>query len=121
MRPQRTLRSLLVRKRPERAQVLGCVYRLDCSCCPWSYVGETGRPLSERMKEHRRSWKELDVQRSEVARHSAETGHTPDFQEAHVLEREPNWRSRIVKEALWTRRLDSSNAVKHDLGSSWFL
>ena len=84
-------------------------------------MGETGRPLPERMKEHRRSVKELDVQRSEVAHHAAETGHTPAFQEAHVLERESNWRRRVVKEALWTRRLDSSNAVKHDLGSSWFL
>ena len=89
MRPRSTLRSLLVRKRPEQAKVLGNVYRLDCSSCPWTYVGETGRPLPDRLKEHRRSWRELDVQRSEVARHSAETGHAPNFQEARVLEGGP--------------------------------
>ena len=84
-------------------------------------VGETGRRLPDRIKEHKRSCKELDVERSEVARHTAKTGHSPDFGEARVLEMEPHWRSRVVKEALWTRELGSSNATKHDLGPSWCL
>ena len=117
MRPQRTLRSLLVRKRPEKAKVLGSVYRLNCSSCSWCYVGETGRPLSERVKEHKRAVKELDVDRSEVARHAAESGHALDFDSVALLDKEQHWRRRVIKEALWSQKLGSSNAVKHTLGS----
>jgi hypothetical protein len=119
MRPQRTLRSLLVRKRPDKASVLGSVYRLDCTDCSWCYVGETGRPVTERMKEHKRMVRDLDVDRSEVARHAAESGHALNFDSVSVLEREGFWRRRVIKEALWSQKLHSSNSVKHLLGSSW--
>ena len=118
MRPQRTLRSLLVRKRPEKAITLGSVYRLACTACSWCYVGETGRPIAERMKEHKRMVRELDVDRSEVARHAAESGHALDFQHVSVLDKEERWRRRVIKEALWSKKLQSSNSVKHSLGSS---
>ena len=41
MKPQRTLRSMLVKKKPAQAQVLGSVYRLNSGSCSWSYVGES--------------------------------------------------------------------------------
>jgi hypothetical protein len=119
MKPQRTIRSFVVRKRPAKGKVLGSVYVIGCSDCPWKYVGETGRLVEERAKEHQRALKELDVHRSEVARHSAETGHRIDLGGLKVLEREPNWRRRIVKEAIWTKKLGSSNQVKHDIGHTW--
>ena len=67
----------------------------------------------------KRALKELDVNRSEVARHFAETGHRIDMSGLKVLECEPNWRRRIVKEAIWTKKLGSSNQVKHDIGHTW--
>ena len=121
MRPVRTLRSLLVRKRPVKPKMLGSVYLLKCSDCHWKYVGETGREVEERRKEHRRAWRELDVSRSEVARHAAETGHRIDFEGLEVVEREANWRRRVVKEAMWTKKANSSNKVKHDIGNLWQL
>ena len=121
MGPTRTLRSLLVRKRPAKAKQLGNVYRITCSSCPWTYVGETGRCVDERRKEHLRACRELDVDRSEVARHVAETGHKLDLGNIKVLDRETSWRRRVVKEAIWTRKLGSSNKVKHDIGQLWHL
>ena len=119
MRPISTLQSMLVRKRPEDPQIHGAVYDITCADCPWRYVGETGRTIKERQKEHLRAVKELDAQRSEVARHVAEEGHRVKVQDMKIIEKEPSWRRRIVKEALWTKKLGSSNKVKHEIGTSW--
>ena len=65
----RTLRQLLVRSRlydnfcnssscpacvhdSGICQIKGAVYRVRCSECGQDYIGETGRPLSDRIKEH---------------------------------------------------------------------
>jgi hypothetical protein len=118
LRPQKTLRSLLVKKRPSPALVLGSVYQLSCSesTCDFSYVGETGRPLEERKKEHLRAVRELDVHRSELAKHVHETDHRIAFDSMLCLDRESSWRRRITKEALWTQKLRSSNKTKTDVG-----
>ena len=41
--------------------------------------------------------KVLDVSRPEIARHFTEKGYSIDLNATSVLEREPNWRRRIVK------------------------
>ena len=121
LKPVSTLRSLLVKKRPAPPRVLGSVYSIKCSNCPWRYVGETGRTLQERQKEHARAIKEMDVQRSEVARHAVEDGHEVEVSGMEVIDKESSWRRRVVKEALWTRKLKASNKVMHELGHAWKL
>ena len=119
LRPTRTLRSLLVRKRPSPAITLGSVYRIPCSDsnCKFSYVGESGRPLGERKKEHKRSLQTLDVDRSELAKHLCETGHAVDLDRMECIDKEQNWRRRVTKEALWTRKYKACNKTKADIGS----
>ena len=36
---------------------INVVYKIPCSECPWSYVGETGRCFETRKKEHVRNVK----------------------------------------------------------------
>ena len=117
-RPRQTLRSVLVKKRPSPALVLGSVYQLTCSdpLCDFTYVGETGRLLEERKKEHIRAVRELDVDRSEVAKHVHETDHRIAFDDMRCLDREGIWRQRITKEALWSRKTKSANKTKADIG-----
>ena len=43
--------------------------------------------------------REIDLDRSEVVRHFAETGHAPNIEGAELLEKESQWR-RIIKQAL---------------------
>ena len=119
MRPTRTLRSVLVKKRPAPSEVFGVVYRIMCSDCSWSYVGETGRSLQERQKEHARAIRDMDVGRSEIVKHMMETGHRVDPQTASVIDRESDWRRRVVKEAYWTNKVGAKNRVKHDIGTMW--
>ena len=49
-----TLRQSLVRVKNKRPEELrrGVIYEVPCARCNQVYIGETGRNLSERLKEH---------------------------------------------------------------------
>jgi hypothetical protein len=68
-----TLCSSLVRTRPKRdpQQTAHCVCSIPCECgrC---YIGETGRPLSVRIREHRNNIKVGLLDKSKVAQHASE-------------------------------------------------
>ena len=121
LKPSRSLKSVLVRKRPDQPRVLGLVYHVPCPepGCSWSYTGETGRTLEERKKEHARSVTSMDVQRSELARHVFESDHRVNLEQMSMVERETDWRRRVVKEAIWTKRHQSHNQTKHSLSAFW--
>ena len=101
--------------------MFGLVYNIKCTECPWLYVGETGRSLEERRKEHDRAVRNMDVQRSEVARHMIEDGHRVDIGGIDMLDQESQSRRRVVKEAIWTRKLVGQNKIMHVLGHAWKL
>ena len=60
--------------------------------------------------------RDLDVDRSEVAKHVHETGHRIAFDDMRCLDREGVWRRCITKEALWSRKNRSANKTKTDIG-----
>jgi hypothetical protein len=69
-----TLRSSLMRSRPERdpQQTTQCVFSIPCEF-GGSYSAETGIPLAVRFREHRHSLKE-ELEKSKLAQHSCEEG-----------------------------------------------
>jgi hypothetical protein len=75
-----TLRSSLMRNRPERdqQQTTQCVYIIPCECGR-RYIGETGRILSVRLREHRHNLKEGHLEKSKLAQHAYEEGHRVDW------------------------------------------
>ena len=52
----------------------GVVYRIPCECGK-VYIGETGKPIQERIKEHDRDIRLARNQTSAVSEHASETGH----------------------------------------------
>jgi hypothetical protein len=66
-----------MKTRPEGdpLQTAQCVYRTPCECGR-SYIGETGRPLAMRLREHRHNLKEGLLEKSKQAQHAYEEGHT---------------------------------------------
>jgi len=117
-RPPPTIRSIISRKKPQQQESLGVVYRIPCGFCSWSYVGETGRTLSERLKEHKRAVRNMSAS-SEISNHGLETGHAMDWSNAECLSREGGYFRRIFKEAWFSRSLHSGNRVFHDLDPAW--
>jgi hypothetical protein len=65
-----------MKTRPERdpQQTTQCTYSILCECGR-SYIGETGRRLAMRPREHRHSLKEGLLDRSKLAQHAYEEGH----------------------------------------------
>ena len=114
MKPPPTLKSVLCKKKPQQTSKFGLVYVIPCSDCPWSYVGETGRSLEERLKEHKRAVRSF-VASSEVANHVIQTGHAMKWSGAECLTRESCYFRRIFKEAWHTRARGSGNRVFHNL------
>ncbi len=61
IKPHMTLRNILVHPKDkiETCDKTGVVYKITCNNCDQIYIGETGRKLSVRMKEHRSEVEEL--------------------------------------------------------------
>jgi predicted GIY-YIG superfamily endonuclease len=73
-----------------------CVYNIPCECGR-SYVGETGRPLSVRIWEHKFNLKNGLLNKSKLAQHAFEEGHQISWNEAKILQIEFNSRQRKYK------------------------
>ena len=64
----------------------GVVYQISCSDCPAGCVGQTGRTLGHRIKEHKYALTSGDVDKLAVAEHLAMTGHTIKWEEAQIID-----------------------------------
>ena len=96
-----TLRKSLTHVRPPtpKEQTKNCIYDIPCSCGR-SYKGETGRPLSVRLEEHRKATIRGETLKSGVAEHAwSEGDHRPAWHETTIIDREPHWKIRKIKEA----------------------
>ncbi|XP_072039555.1 uncharacterized protein [Amphiura filiformis] len=108
-KPTRTLRQLLVapKDKTDKKDVTGPVYLIPCQGqttrgpCSESYIGETGRSLKTRFLEHRRP----SSTSSEVSQHIhiESPGHHVDLEKVQILDREPRYFERGVKEAIHIR------------------
>jgi hypothetical protein len=101
MKPIRTLRQSLVRPKdpikPEDRP--GVVYMIECNSCDAQYVGQTGRNLKERIKEHEKSTNKGEILKSGIAEHAHTTGHSINW-EAKVLDQDQVKTRRLVKESI---------------------
>ena len=62
-KPITTLRHLLtnVKDKDEPNNRQGAIYKIECSDCQASYIGETGRNLNTQLTEHKRATRNGDV------------------------------------------------------------
>ena len=77
-----TLRSQLVRPKDavDPAKQDGVVYRIPCECGK-VYIGETGRPMQDRIKEHDRDIRLARTETSVISEQAHNTGHKPLWNE----------------------------------------
>ena len=74
----------------------GAVYKIPCAECPASYVGETGRILECRIKEHKRSIVNEDT-RNNIAVHHMSTKHQMNWEEAACLDFAANYHESFLR------------------------
>ena len=86
-------------------RVRKCCYHLKCSRCDdgqGEYIGQTGRPVQERVKDHARAIRRRDVEACAYTEHYLEKHpehvHSPRF-EVKILTQGDNHIKRLTKEA----------------------
>ena len=84
-KPIYTLRCLLtnynVKGKDNPEDRPGPVYKVHCSDCQATYIGETGRKLTTRLTEHKRTTKMGDLNNN-IAEHHLKTSHAIDWDSA---------------------------------------
>jgi predicted GIY-YIG superfamily endonuclease len=89
-----------MKTRPERdpQQTAQCIYSIPCESGR-SYIGETGRSLAVRLREHRHNLKQGLLEKSKLAKHAYEEGHKVGWEEARILDIESHSKYGKYKEA----------------------
>jgi hypothetical protein len=75
------------------------VYRIPCECGR-VYIGQTGRSVDIRLKEHQRLIRLEHPDKSAVAEHSIDQGHRIQFYNSFILSKKTRYIYRIVMEAI---------------------
>ena len=95
----------------------GLVYEISCHDCDAVYVGETGRSLSTRKKEHVKAVKEMNLQKSILCQHIATCDHFIAWDDACILKIEPHYRKRrIAESSLINQRAKVVNVLNRNDG-----
>ena len=94
-----TLRRLLTnvkdKDKPENRP--GAAYKIKCSDCRATYIGETGRNLTTRLNENKRATKKRDLNNN-IAIHHLKTSHIIDWDSATGLTHSTDHHQRITLE-----------------------
>ena len=93
----------------------GVVYELPCADCTNIYIGETGRNLRMRLKEHQYVVKRKDNNNG-IAVHAQQSGHNVDLEAAKVRASEGHLIKRKMMEAILIQ--ESSNTDNLDIYST---
>ena len=67
--------------------------------CPRTYIGQTGRSLDHRLREHRRALKNGDVGSSALAEHVFSANHQVDLSKAMVIDTHNHTQTRCMLES----------------------
>ena len=97
-----TLKSMFVKTTPkgEPQHTSHCIYSIPCECGRY-YIGETGRPLAVRLREHKHTFKEGLLDKSRLAQHAYEEDHSVKWDATGILDLERNATVRKYKEAAY--------------------
>ena len=88
------------------------VYRIHCECGK-VYIGETGRNLPTRLKEHRAHGCRGDFEKSSIVKHSHIKDHQIDWQAPQLITPINSWHTRRVGKAIEIFKHDT---VPQDIG-----
>ena len=75
------------------------VYKINCKKCPKIYIGETKREVQCRMSDHQKDINKDPKFHSVVTKHR-NNGHEFDWNRVEILDKEPNYQSRLTSEMI---------------------
>ena len=123
MKPHTSLRKILVhpKDKVDPPVKTDCIYEIQCKNCNYTYVGETGRKFSLRLKEHKKEAERLasksknftrqarkqslgEQSKSAIADQALQYNHVIDWDGAKVLQMECDSGAQYIRESLWIRK-----------------
>ena len=119
-RPITTLRHLLtnVKEKDEPYNRHGAVYKINCSDCQASYIGDTGRNLKTRLTEHKRATRNGDVN-NHIAEHHRLTNHTIDRNSAQCITYSTHFFQRLTLESWFTNSSQQMSTTTSTLQTTY--
>ena len=94
------------------------VYRIPCECGV-VYIGETGRNLSVRLKEHKMNCEKAEQDKSAVAKHTWTYDHRKKWDEATILAIDSHKFSRKMRESIEIEKHNTIDQEGKPLDSTW--
>ena len=133
MKPHCTLRNILVHPKDKREalQTAETIYEIPCKNCSKTYIGETDRLFKTRLNEHKTEAEKISCKsftrsqrktssseffKSAISEHVAASNHVIGWDEARVIDLEPDKTTRWLKEAIWIRSR-GCNTMNKDEGA----
>ena len=100
-RPLTTLRKMISRPKDPTSifSQTGVVYNISCQECSSSYVGQTGRSLQQRIREHKRAVQQQNISTNALAEHAWHKGHKINWDKPTILARHPYLMQRCILES----------------------
>ena len=96
------------------------VYKIDCSNCQTVYFGESKWSLKSRSDEHKRSVRNCDCDKNEIAKHCWEVDHNFNWDQKKVIDRERKLIPRKIKESIrFLKNPDHLNKISYILSEIW--
>lgn len=97
----------------ERNQNSNIIYKINCSSCDASYVGQSSRQLSTRISEHQRNFRQDRGRQSVVSKHRGDFGHDFVWNDVEILDIERFYHKRLISEMLHIKlQKNSINLMK---------
>jgi len=81
---------------------IGVVYKINCKDCDASYVGQTKRCLTTRIKEHKKDINKKSGIPSVISSHRL-LNHEFDWDGSCILDHENSWYKRIISEMIYIK------------------
>ncbi|XP_025262217.1 uncharacterized protein LOC112637212 [Camponotus floridanus] len=93
------------------------VYKINCSDCDASYVGQTSRMLKTRISEHRSHINKNLVTRSVITNHRLQGDHDFRWNDVQVLDETSFYNKRLISEMLFIKRQKNGLNLQTDTES----
>ena len=95
-------------------------FEIDCSNCEAVYFGESKRSLKSRSNEHKRSVRNCDCDKNEIAKHCWEADHNFNWDQKKVVDRESRLIPRKIKETIHSlKNPNHINKISYMLPEIW--
>ena len=101
-------------------QKRGLVYQISCRDCNAVFVGETGRSVGTRKREHVDAIKTFNIKKSALSQHGMDFDHRIDWDNVKILKLESHaYRRRVAESLLINQKARSLNVINRNDGTNF--